>query len=221
MLIPRVQEHTECLLVACDPYGTSRTCTRTYLLQLSALILCCQSHIPTFPGPPALIETHRKLIKRILTQHFTALSTTFDDSFYMNYVIRLKKLSVLVKHLASLPHLQHQVSLCISQHDMFPPSSTITASFLNLYYLQEQLAILKTSTEIVFFDILDSNPHRAEVQLKSLMREVRIFTWCLAWSWVLFYRQLIIGYYFKERFSTSHAPILKPWGLVDGWMMKL
>lgn len=92
----------------------------------------------------------------------------------MNYVIRLKKLSVLIKHLASLPHLQHQVSLCISQHDI--PASTITATFLNLCYLQEQLEILKTSTQVVFFDILDSNPHRAEVQLKSLMKEVRILT---------------------------------------------
>lgn len=176
MLIPWVQEHTNCLIVACDPYGTSRTCTRTYLLQLSALILCCQSHIPTFPAPLVLIQARRKLIRRILTQHFTALPTTFDDSFYLIYVIQLKKLSVLIKHLASLPHLQHQVSLCISRHDMCTPASTITATFLNLCYLQEQLGILKTSTQVVFFDILDSNPHRAEVQLKSLMKEVRILT---------------------------------------------
>lgn len=94
----------------------------------------------------------------------------------MKYVFRLKELLLLVKDLASLPHLQHQVLLCITKHDMTPPSSAITASFLNLCYLQEHLATLKTSTETVLFHILDRYPHRAEVQLKSLMRKVRIFT---------------------------------------------
>lgn len=161
----------------CDPYGSYRTCTGAYLLQLSALVTCCQSHVPTFPGPLALFRIRREVIPMILTQHFTALPTTFDDSFFTRYVLRLKELLTLVKHLACLPHLQRQVALCIDIHDILPSSSAITTSLRNLCCLQEEVNKLIRSTETMFFMILDSYPNQAEVQLKSLMREVSTIPW--------------------------------------------
>lgn len=176
MLIYGNQELKQCLLGAYELYGTYRTCTRSYLSQVSAIITCCQFHIPTFPGPFALTTTKRKVIQKILIEHFAELPTEFDDGFYKKYVSRLKALLILAKELTSLPHLQDEVTLSMEMHDMLPPSSAITTSFHNLCTLQDEVNKLKNSTEAIFFCILDSCPYRAEVQLRSLMKEVRTIT---------------------------------------------
>lgn len=139
---------------------------------VTTLITCCQSHIPTLPGPLALTATNKKDIRKNLSVHFTELSTVFDDDSYTKYVLRLKELSFLENYLNPLSHLQHQVTLCINVHDTNPAAETTLAMFEILGYLQEELVELKKSTAGMFCEMLDSSPKRAEARLKSMMMEV-------------------------------------------------
>lgn len=152
----------------CEPYGTVKSCTARYLLQLATMVTCCQSHIPALPGPLALPTASREDIQNILIQHFTTLSTTFN-AFYTEYVLQMKQCLALANYLTPLPHLQHQVTLCNNMHDTLPPADTIIATFKILCCLRDELIKLNSETFTTFCGMLDKFPKRAEAKLNSIM----------------------------------------------------
>lgn len=173
ILTEQGQEHHKCLLEICKPYGEVRSCTTSYLLQLSTLITTCQTYLPTFRDQVVHSVAQSKDIKNILDHHFPVLSTPFDDHFYESYMSTMKRLSGLAHQLTALPLLQQNVTLCMKAHNILPTDSGITARFHNLCWLQHNVIQQQSLTEATFYEILDSVPDKTEAKLNALMREVR------------------------------------------------
>lgn len=165
------QEHQRCSLVDYKPYGQVRSCTATILKELSLLITSCQHFLPTLS---ASIVVNKKIVDRILGQNFVALSTNFDDQFYLQHMSRMKKLLALENNLTPLIVLKNKFSVCIKRHDTLPSDSVFTTICHNLCYLQIKVFQLRNSVEGIFYQVLDSEPDKTEAKLRSMMREVSI-----------------------------------------------
>lgn len=114
-------------------------------------------------------------------QNDEVLSTEFEHLYGM-YMFRMKGLLALENQLTPLSILRTNLALSMEAHNTLPANSAIAARIHDLCCWHRNVIQQKNLTAKTFHEFVDRFPHKTEVKLKSLMKEVRVMLSKIAMS---------------------------------------
>ena len=165
------QEHRHCTFVDLYPFGTTGSCMKKFLQQLSVLISDCQLYIPSLSTD--LVSAPEK-IEVVVNQCFSQLPDVRADEFFASAYSRIKRLFNLLNLIFQIFEIENKLAFCFIGHSDLPSSPTILATFHRFHRLEQVIFEMKSNTERYLFYVQDTYPDRTAMHLKLIMNLVRI-----------------------------------------------
>jgi hypothetical protein len=169
-----MKSHKQCLLVDCEPFGLSLSCTHALLQELQNITDSCKTFVPTLSLWLFFKLATIGQLDALVDSNFPTLAVSASNNrFYSDSTLQLNRLQDAVRILEPITRVETVFTRRLKYHCHTLPSDNAALCVLgNLKILRGCINRKRMRVESTLWEGLDEYPEATEAELRVLLDSV-------------------------------------------------